>query len=249
MKLTKTIHSIHFESLVSTNTWAKEHPLLWTPSGLTVVTACKQTGGRGRFNRQWISPPSINIYATFCFWLSSNKQAEVVYIPQLLAITCAELLEKYHFHPRLKWPNDILLNDKKVAGILCETIQDNAKIGIICGIGLNVNMPVFLLNQIDRPATSLLVEGGRPYPLAEIQAQLQNSFYNHLEVFLNHGFSPFFPLFENRFYYQKGQPIRFHNNQVWIEGTFEQLQPNGSITLRLPDNRIQTYYAGEFDLL
>src|SRR4029077_7189564 len=105
---------------------------------------------------------NLNIYATFCFWFDLQR-TDIGHIPQLLALSAAQTLEEQGFLPTIKWPNDLLLRDKKVAGILCETILEQGLRGIVCGIGLNVNMPLHILNQIDRPATSLLFEGGHAF--------------------------------------------------------------------------------------
>lgn len=117
---------IHFDTIDSTNTWSKRHTGEWAPEGVTLVTASKQTSGRGRFKRTWISPPDVNIYATFCFWFDP-KRNDVGHIPQLLALAGASTLMQQGFLPKIKWPNDLLLNGKKVAGILCETILEQEK--------------------------------------------------------------------------------------------------------------------------
>ena len=73
------------------------------------------------------------------------------------------MLESFGFHTSLKWPNDILLSEKKIAGLLCETTAFSDLICVVLGIGLNVNMPIDLLNKIDRPATSLYAESGKSF--------------------------------------------------------------------------------------
>lgn len=236
---------IHFEQIDSTNTWAKMHPDQWAPFGVTLITASSQTAGRGRFKRQWVSPPYVNIYATFCFWLEPQR-IDLGHIPQLLALTTTQMLEKYGFSPAIKWPNDLLIQGKKVAGILCETIVEQEKRGIVCGIGLNVNMPLEILNQIDRPATSLLVEKGKAFEVVEILDRLQHHFLEALGKFLHQGFAPFFPLFQERSALKKGQAVRFHDNQTLIEAQFENLYPDGSVELRLSNGTLKVFYAGEF---
>jgi BirA family biotin operon repressor/biotin-[acetyl-CoA-carboxylase] ligase len=236
---------IHFEQIDSTNTWAKKHPDQWASTGVTLITASEQTAGRGRFKRLWISPPHLNIYATFCFW-NDLQRSDMGHIPQLLAIAAAQTLEKQGFSPTIKWPNDVLLQQKKVGGILCETIIEQERQGIICGIGLNVNMPLEILKQIDRPATSLLVEGGHPFEVSHILDVLQQFFLAALNQFIAEGFAPFFPLFHQRSALKKGQLVRFHDHQTLIEAQFEKLHPNGSVELRLIDGNSKIFYAGEF---
>lgn len=236
---------IHFEQIDSTNTWAKRHIDEWASEGVTLITASGQSAGRGRFKRRWESPSDVNIYATFCFWFDLQR-TDIGHIPQLLALAAAQTLEKNGFAPTIKWPNDVLLKGKKVAGILCETVLEQGQRGIVCGIGLNVNMPLELLNQIDRPATSLLVERGHPFEVASILEPLQQLFMTFLQDFIQKGFASFFPLLQERSAFQKGQMIRFHDNQTLLDAQFEALHPDGSVELRLPDGTLKTYYAGEF---
>lgn len=236
---------IHFEQIDSTNTWAKRHPEEWDPNGVTLITASEQSAGRGRFNRQWVSPSDLNIYATFSFWLSMER-TDIGHIPQILALSAAQVLESEGFFPTIKWPNDLLLNGKKVGGILCETILEHGKRGIVCGIGLNVNMPLEILNQIDRPATSLLVEGGKIYEVKLISKLLQDDFVIKLNAFIHQGFSSFFPLLQKKSVLKRGERVRFHDNQTLLEAQFEQLYPDGSVELRLSDGTLKIFHAGEF---
>jgi len=237
---------IHFELIDSTNTWAKLHSDEWDPQGLTLITASEQSAGRGRFKRQWVSPPNLNIYATFCFWLDAAG-TDIGHIPQVLAIAAAKTLERLGFSPTIKWPNDLLLGNKKVAGILCETILEGDSRGVVCGIGLNVNMPLAILSQIDRPATSLLVEGGHPFEKDAILKLLQDFFSADLNLFLNTGFSSFFPLLQKLSFLKKGQNVSFLDHQTLIEAQFECLLPDGSVQLQLPNGNLKVFHAGEFN--
>ena len=242
MEVTK---HIHFEKIDSTNTWAKQHSDQWDLKGMTLVTAAEQSGGRGRFNRKWVSPANLNIYATFCFWYSLERN-DVGHIPQMLAIAASKSLENQGFFPQLKWPNDILLSGKKVGGILCETIVEGTKRGVICGIGLNVNMPLDILQLIDRPATSLCVEGGRSFEVSNVLETLKQCFVENMDLFLKGGFDQFFSYFQEKSSFKKGDEVRFHDNQIIVEANFVSLHPDGSVELRLRNGMLKKYYAGEF---
>lgn len=235
----------HFNTISSTNTWAKEHVHQLPVGSLTLITASHQVEGRGRFNRVWISPENVNIYATFCFYVQENRR-DVGHIPQLLALAAAKVLENLSLKPTLKWPNDVLLSGKKVAGILCETTTQENQRCVICGIGLNVNMQEDQLCTIDRPATSLYVESQQIYVVESILEQLIERFQRDLTVFLYQGFFPFFEGFKQRSALKFGQKIKFHNNQSIIEGTFHCLNLDGSVTICLLDQSLKTYQAGEF---
>lgn len=241
----KGIQHYYFETIESTNTWAKEHVEEFNRELMTVVTASYQTAGRGRFKRHWVSPANVNIYATYCCWVNHDR-SDIGHVPQLLALAAAEVLEQLSFRPALKWPNDVLLSGKKVAGILSETITSSTQRCLICGIGLNINMSFEELQKIDRPATSLLVESGQLYPVDQILNQLTKSFFDKWNVFFKEGFDSFFESFKRRSYLQPGQLIRFHDNKQIIEGKFYSLNSDGSITLELNNKKLYSFYAGEF---
>jgi BirA family biotin operon repressor/biotin-[acetyl-CoA-carboxylase] ligase len=235
----------HFETIGSTNTWAKENLDRMDPKGVTLISASEQTMGRGRFKRQWLSPIHQNIYASFCFHLDINR-VDFGHLPQLLALSAIQILENFGFSPTLKWPNDILIQEKKLGGLLCETIMTEQKRWIINGIGLNVNMPSHLLNKIDRPSTSLFQESGQIYDINTLLKQLDQQFTSNLSHFMKEGFDTFFPSFKCRSTFKKGQQIRFHNNQEIIEGTFEELYSDGSVQIKLLSGISKRFYAGEF---
>jgi BirA family biotin operon repressor/biotin-[acetyl-CoA-carboxylase] ligase len=171
----KAIIHHHFKVLDSTNDWAKQGMDQWDREGITLITAEEQTAGRGRFGKKWLSPPGQNLYATFIFFLEES-QVELSQLVQLLAHSTTKMLKDCGFESTIKWPNDILVNSKKIAGILCEivTVPDSETRGIILGIGLNVNMPVESLSLIDQPATSLLAESGKTWDIATIVESLSS---------------------------------------------------------------------------
>jgi BirA family transcriptional regulator, biotin operon repressor / biotin---[acetyl-CoA-carboxylase] ligase len=236
---------IHFQTIDSTNTWAKLHNHEWSLDGLTLITAGTQTGGRGRFKRHWLSPPDVNIYATFCFWMECSFFS-IGYVPQLLALAAAHVLDDHGFNCTLKWPNDVLLHGKKIAGILCEVISEDNKKGIVCGIGLNVNMTPEELNTIDRPATSLFATSGNIFSVSAILESLQSKFGAYLQNFLIHGFSPFFSEIIARSYHKKGDKVRFHTNREIVIGTFHSWESNGTVAIANQNKSIQYFHAGEF---
>ena len=233
----------HFTLIDSTNNWGKQNLHLFSPSALTLVTAEAQSAGRGRFKRRWESPAGQNIYASFCFVVDSQRR-DIGNIPQVLALSAAKVLENSGFSPQLKWPNDVLLAGKKVAGLLAETTSLDAGLGVVIGIGLNVNMPLELLEQIDRPATSLCVESGHPFDVEEILSALQRQFLGDLELFLVAGFTPFLEEYRCRLP-MDGQLIRFHDNQRIWEGVLVAINDDGSLNLRLADGVIKRFIAGE----
>ena len=146
----------------STNTYAREH-FDQLPDGTMVAARC-QTAGRGRRGRAWISPAGRNIYATFLF----KHLADGFHSGCLVGVGALACLREAApgTDAFLKWPNDLLVNGRKLAGILCEMSPARAPDlpAVVVGIGINVNNAAEQLpeNPIF-PATSLAVEAGHPF--------------------------------------------------------------------------------------
>lgn len=135
----------------STNDEARKWARQGAPDGATVV-ADHQTAGRGRLGRSWHSPPGVNLYLS---QIHRGPFAQPTLLPLLGALVTREAIQK-HLPPDLtaaiKWPNDILVDKYKLAGILCELFEDV----VIIGIGININMTESDFPQdLRRPATSL----------------------------------------------------------------------------------------------
>lgn len=186
----------HFDTLVSTNDWAKKELKTFHRDKLTLVTADEQTRGRGQYGRKWISPKGSNLYASFCFFIDENQQ-DPLSLTHVMAITIAQILKKREIPSHIKWPNDILVYRKKIAGILCETEYFAPQFGVIIGVGMNINMEEEELNKIEQPATSLKQEMRRPTEVSLILSEIQTLFLTHLELFLAEGFTPFLPTFRS----------------------------------------------------
>ena len=235
---------LHFTIIDSTNSWAKRNADNLDPKKLTLITANEQTGGRGRFQRRWHSPAGLNIYATFCFFVSKLK-ADSGNIALVMGITAAQALQEFGFQPKLKWPNDVLISGRKVAGILCETTQTAHGIAFIVGIGIDINMPKEHLEKIDQPATSLMIEADKEFSISEVTNILHAKFKANLALFFDHGFQPFIDPYRDLGAYSVGQPLVFHlHTQEW-KGTFHKIESDGTFSLKLPSGEIKTFSAGE----
>ena len=129
----------YFKEIDSTNTKAKDLAQGGAPEG-TVVIAEKQTKGRGRRGRTWLSPEGDGIYATLIL-RPAMSPGEAPRITLMTAVAVAEaLLSLIQIDIRIKWPNDILVNGRKLAGILTEITADMDAVNyIVVGLGLNVN--------------------------------------------------------------------------------------------------------------
>jgi len=157
----------------------------------TVIIAETQTSGRGRMGRAWVSPAG-GLYLSII--LRPNvRPPEALRFPLIAGVAVAHAIEKVTgLKPRVKWPNDVLLNGKKVAGILTEMSADMDRLNhIIVGIGLNVNTPKeSFAEEIQEIATSLMAEKGQPVPRVKMVQSILTEFELLYDEFGRSGFEP-----------------------------------------------------------
>lgn len=245
--LSPDIHR-HFPQIDSTNDYAKCQINSFSAETLSLVTADTQSAGRGRFTRTWVSPPQGNFYGSFVFYLplTTHTLSCIGQLPQLLALSCINLLESWDFSPLIKWPNDLILNEKKLGGLLCETTPTKQGLAIILGLGVNLNMEKAILESIDQPATSLKVESQKSWDSSLFTQELYHCFKKDLTCFRETGFSAFFPSFVRYSEpYLKEKKLRARDGELTWEGLFHRLETDGSLTLLLSDGKEKTLIAGE----
>lgn len=240
------MNEIHLEIIDSTNSYAKEHASTFPPGEITCISAEEQTAGRGRHQRKWISPDQVNIYATFYFQLPRPTH-HLSALAQVMAFSLATVLIKEGFQPKIKWPNDVQLNGKKLAGILCETTFQSHCIEIFLGIGININLSENQASLIDQPATSLLIETGKLWDKRTFFTKLQNQFIEDLNRFKRNGFAPFHNLVENLLAY-KGEMIEVIDGPNKWRGICHSLTPEGKLNLYLDNQIVQTISSGDLFL-
>ena len=115
--------------------WANEN----VPD-MSLVTAIEQTAGRGRMQRKWITAPNSSVAMSLIIRPTETEKPYQNFFSPLAGLAVAESLRDYHYlQPQIKWPNDILLEGKKVCGILCESVWAGDQLnGLVLGIGMNV---------------------------------------------------------------------------------------------------------------
>jgi len=235
------VEYIKLGSVDSTNNWVKFH--LQELSSFTCVTAIEQTAGRGRFKRNWVSPRGQNICATLYFAVPLGS-SYLCNLGQLMAFVCAKILRGLGFDAKIKWPNDILIGEKKIAGVLTETVSQDELIGVIIGVGMNVNMPEETLQAIDQPATSLLHLSRKTWEIQELIDLIMNHFIADLELLQTSRFAAFQAPFENLLAY-KGQEITCLDGTQTIKGICHSITKEGHLQLLLPSGKVKTLMAGE----
>ncbi len=231
--------------IISTNQRAQQLAAEGAPEGL-VVLAETQTAGRGRMGRRWESPAGVNIYCSVLL----KPQIPPRQAPQLTflsAVATAEALkELYGIDARVKWPNDILVGGRKIAGLLNELSAETEQIhALVLGIGVNVNMTVEQFpDELRYPATSVRIETGELHlrlPLARLLIQKIDALYAE---FLDQGFAPMRRRWESLFDLLDRQ-VEVDLGQRTISGVVGGLEPDGALKLFLPDGRVERIVAGD----
>ena len=175
------------EQLNSTNLYAKEH--MSELNDMTFIYCNSQTNGKGRLDRVWVSNNPNNLYLTIVL-KPQDEKFPYVNLTQYLCVVVSNLLKEYGVNPQIKWPNDILINGKKIAGILAQTTTIGSKInGVALGIGVNLNFDKEELSNIDKPATSLNLETGNEINRDDFLKKLSVAFEKDYKEFSKKGFS------------------------------------------------------------
>ena len=212
-----------------------------TPSGL-ILAAREQSGGRGRQDRRWLSSPNTNL----SFSLFIETTAPLIQVPSLTmsaALAVSELLNTTGIRAAPKWPNDVLVGEKKICGILSERVERGSRCGIIVGIGLNVNMSADEAAGIDRPATSMLIESGRAYDPAQVLSDLQPQLTFWLDRWEAGGFGAIREIWTEKAG-PIGKPLSVHDGDIRKSGRLAGFGDHGELLLET-DHGLETIWTGD----
>ena len=178
------------QSTGSTNDDAKNF-LLEQSSLLSVHTSEQQVAGKGRNGKKWISPKGKNIYLSIG-WLSNLKYSQLDGLSLAIGTILASSLNKFTQNQvGIKWPNDLLIEKKKISGILIETIDLNNQVGVVIGIGINVHMSDEEGKDIDQSWISLDSVTDSINDRNEIIGDIVNKVHQFTSLFTEEGFKPY----------------------------------------------------------
>ena len=178
----------YFEELESTNTYAMKN--LSVLSDMDIIVASKQTNGRGQFERKWISDKQNNVYLSIVLKPScALEKLPLVNFSQYTSVVICRILKEYGVSAGIKYPNDVLVQGEKIAGILCESsICGTVLKGLVIGIGINLNLEQGDVKKVDQPATSLNLLIKKPVDRNLFIDKLICEFLKNYEPFLQQGF-------------------------------------------------------------
>jgi BirA family biotin operon repressor/biotin-[acetyl-CoA-carboxylase] ligase len=219
-----------------------------------VLAEC-QTGGRGRRQKSWHSPAGGNIYLSLGWWFMDSKWP-LSALPLVVAIAVCRALTRARLHGHgVKWPNDILVDDKKLAGILVELQSAGSGPALaVIGVGLNVRMPSREPGEpgtaIDRPWTDLvsqLKRGDTGISRNRLVSFLLDEMLDMLERFERDGFEGF--TFEWReLDLLDGKRVGLEQNGQQLSGVAKGVDKNGGLLLETAESAIQVFHSGEVSI-
>jgi BirA family biotin operon repressor/biotin-[acetyl-CoA-carboxylase] ligase len=217
----------------------------------TVVLADSQTGGKGRRGRIWASPAGVNLYCSVVL-RPSIMPHEAPQLTFLSAVAAARAIEQTtELTPEIKWPNDVLISGKKVAGLLNEMNAETDGINfVILGIGINLNMtadqfPVELRN----PATSLLLESGSRVDRSRFTGILLNELDRLYADFQVHGFAPVRSEWQRRCNAAGRRVSVSDSGTECTVGEFSGIDEDGALLLKSADNKLHRITCGDVRII
>ena len=212
----------------------------------TVVIADAQNRGKGRLGRQWESPAGVNLYCSIIL----RPPIMPLHAPQLTflsAVAVAEAIERSAgLAPVIKWPNDVLVNGFKVAGMLNEMSAETERVEfLVLGIGVNINMRHHQFPaDLRHPASSLAMEAGHEVGRLSFARTLLESLDRHYGRYLSEGYGPLRQAWLDRSAVM-GRRVRVSGQQGDIRGTVEGIDEIGALLLRTAGGTLERVLAGD----
>jgi BirA family biotin operon repressor/biotin-[acetyl-CoA-carboxylase] ligase len=239
---------IQYETLPSTNTEAARLAIAGAEEGVCVV-AKEQTAGRGRLQREWLSPKGAGLY--FSIILRPRLEIDQWALMTLMAALAVHdaLRAACGLEADIKWPNDVLADEKKLCGILSETFETPEGRAVVVGIGINLTSSAFP-PELATVATSVESATGRP-PDAELILQSLVATLGSLYTDLHKpaGQREIVARWIKNSSYANGKRVRVSNGDEAIEGTTRGIENDGALRLETFEGAIKVVRAGDVTLL
>lgn len=236
-----------FDETGSTNVKAFELARAGAPEG-TVVIAESQTGGKGRIGRRWESPAGVNIYLSVILRppvAPQNAQG----LTFLAAVATAEAIAAFSpVRPVVKWPNDVLIDGRKAAGILLEMDSEPDRVHfVIAGIGINVNATTEMFPEyIRNTATSIREKAGAEIDRTALCKRLLTGMEAWYKVYLSRGFSPVLDEWKGYFGF-KGSVVKVTSFDNMITGRCMGVDETGALMLEKDSGEVVKVLSGDVE--
>ncbi|HZI13087.1 MAG TPA: biotin--[acetyl-CoA-carboxylase] ligase [Myxococcus sp.] len=245
-ELGRTIH--HHESLGSTNEVAFRLAQDGAEHG-EVVVAEQQTAGKGRRGRVWVSPPGLNLYFSAILRpeLPPQRAPELTLVA---AVALAEALREFGTEAAIKWPNDVQLEGRKVAGILTELSAEPERVHfVVVGVGVNLNARAeHFPEELREVATSLALAKGEPISRAHFTSTLWTRLEEWLDLYLETGFDAVRTRWK-ALSSTLGQDVLVRTDRQELRGRAEDIDPSGALLVRTEGGSVERILAGDVEQL
>lgn len=242
------INILRFDTLASTSTEAAAQARRGAPEGLCIV-AGHQTAGRGRLGRNWLSPAGSGLYLSIVL----RPRTEMRFLPLITLLSAVAvfdtLTELFRIQPDIKWVNDVLVNKKKISGILAETVETSKGLAVIVGIGLNLTSENFP-PELEKIATSVETETGET-PNTELTLRhLIGNFRENYDLFpVPNGFETIRRKWLERSSYGSGKEVRVRLTGETFVGKTCGIEENGALRIKTADGGLRIIQAGDVEML
>lgn len=237
-----------YDELLSTNEEAKNRASAGDPEG-TVVLAEQQTDGKGRMGRTWVSPPGLGLWFSLILKPSimPHQAAQLTFVSAV--VVCRAIRDYTGMEAAIKWPNDIMLKNKKICGILTELSAEVDQINyIVAGIGVNVNHQTehFSAEIADR-ATSLYLVSGIKYRRIELLVMLLSIFEEIYREYQEKGFSYILKQWRE-LNCTIGQEVKVISQQEVYYGTAIDIDEHGQLLVQTPEGEVRYVIVGDVSI-
>jgi len=235
----------YFDEIDSTNHWLLANTAEFTLSG-AVVVAGHQTHGRGRYDRAWEDESGQSLLCSLLLQMSRPSKAPG-WLPMLPAIALARTIRRHdpHAEVALKWPNDVLIENCKVAGVLAETVTGGGSHDIVVGIGINIRgLPSGLEERALVPPTSLFAATEWRPSRETLLANLLNEWEPLFDIFLDEEWAGLRAAWDE-FGPRPGTSLMRTEAGESIVGKFMGLGDDGRLILKLNDGTHRELYSGD----
>ena len=239
---------LRFDSLSSTNTEAARQALHGSEEGLCIV-AKEQTAGRGRLQRAWVSLTGAGLY--FSIVLRPVVDApRWSLLPLMAALAVHDALrEACELETDIKWPNDILVGERKLCGILAETIDTNIGRAAIVGIGINLTSKAFPV-ELRETATSVEAATGKAFEPETVLLSLVRALQSRYQMFQTEaGGAEIILEWSRRSTYANGKRVRVSNGNETFVGVTRGLEPDGALRVKTDAGEIKVVRAGDVTIV
>ena len=240
-----------YKEIDSTNDTAREFAAKGAEEGTVIVADC-QKKGKGRLSRRWESPVGVNIYTSIIL----RPNISPIFAPQLTLVSAVAAAETiscflntdsgYKPEPTVKWPNDIFINSKKVAGILTEMNSEMDRINfVVIGIGVNLNMTKKMFpEELRQIATSLKEETGRDISRIDFIQTLYLNMERWYKEYIKNGFEPVRKAWTD-YFNMRGKMVKVQQLNSVVEGIAIGIDNDGALLLKGKDGKVERILSGD----